>query len=59
MNYLFVMPSSTKIKQQAYVFPIGIAYVSASLKASGRKVFTLNLNYKEGSISEKIGRAHV
>lgn len=54
MNYLFVMPSSTKIKQQAYVFPIGIAYVSASLKASGRKVFTLNLNYKEGSISEII-----
>lgn len=59
MNYLFVMPSSTKIKTQAYVFPIGIAYVASSLKASGRveNVFTLNLNYKDGSVFDIIRQA--
>lgn len=57
MNYLFVMPSSTKIKTQAYVFPIGIAYVSSSLKASGRNVTTLNLNYKDGTVDDIIGDA--
>lgn len=56
MNYLFVMPSSTKIKNQAYVFPIGIAYVTASLKASGRNVVTLNLNYKDETVEEIIKR---
>lgn len=57
MNYLFVMPSSTKIKQQSYVFPIGIAYVSASLKHTGRTVQTLNLNYKDGEVTELIRTA--
>lgn len=57
MNYLFVMPSSTKIKNQAYVFPIGIAYVVASLKATGRNVFTLNMNYKDGTVQEIIEKA--
>lgn len=56
MNYLIVMPSSTKIKTQAYVFPIGIAYVSASLKATGRNVLTLNLNYKDGTVEEIISK---
>ena len=56
MNYLFVMPSSTRIKTQAYVFPIGIAYVSASLKATGRNVVTLNLNYKDGTVDEIISK---
>lgn len=51
MNYLLVMPQVTKINEQQYNFPTGIAYVSASLKSTvgvkKRKVFTLNLNYKE------------
>lgn len=50
MNYLIVMPQITKIKEQYYPFPIGLAYVSSSLKATGRNVVTLNLNYKEESI---------
>lgn len=53
MNYLLVMPQVTKIKEQQYTFPVGIAYVSASLKTTtgaSRKVFTLNLNYKEESL---------
>lgn len=54
MNYLLVMPQVTKINEQQYMFPSGIAYVSASLKSTlgvkKRKVFTLNLNYKEDSL---------
>lgn len=53
MNYLLVMPQVTKIKEQQYSFPIGIAYVSASFKAvvvENRNIFTLNLNYKEDSL---------
>lgn len=46
MNYLFVMPQLVKSETHSYMFPIGIAYVSASLKQAGRNVFTLNLNYK-------------
>ena len=44
------MPVLTEIPDQAYYFPIGIAYVSSSLKKSGRNVTTLNLNYKQDSI---------
>lgn len=53
MNYLLVMPQVTKIKEQQYIFPTGIAYVSASFKATiveKRNIFTLNLNYKEDSL---------
>ena len=54
MNYCIVMPRLTEIDEQAYQFPIGIAYVSASLKNSGRKVITYNLNYKNKDISQLI-----
>jgi len=46
LNYLMVMPVLTKDKNEQYGFPVGFASVSSALKASGRKVFTLNLNYK-------------
>ena len=48
-NWLIVMPKITMIDDQQYVFPVGIAYVSSALKATGRNVFTLNLNYKARS----------
>jgi len=54
MKYCIVMPKLTEIDDQAYMFPIGIAYVSASLKQSGRDVVTYNLNYKKGTIQEQI-----
>lgn len=54
MNYCIIMPRLTEIDEQAYEFPIGIAYVSASLKASGRNVITYNLNYKKGEISDLV-----
>ena len=34
-------------EKQEYMFPLGIAYVSSSLKKSGYNVFTLNLNFYE------------
>ena len=49
MNYLIVMPILTEIFEQSYTFPLGIAYVSASLKQTGRRVVTYNLNYKPGT----------
>lgn len=47
MQYGIVIPRYTSLENQAYFFPIGIGYVSSSLKQSGRNVFTLNMNYKE------------
>lgn len=54
MNYLIVMPILTEVFGQSYSFPLGIAYVSASLKQSGRNVTTYNLNYKRGTIKENL-----
>lgn len=56
MNYLIVMPILTEIFEQAYSFPLGIAYVSSSLKQTGRNVTTYNLNYKPGTIEENLER---
>ena len=47
LNWLIVMPKITMMEDQQYSFPIGLAYVSSALKATGRNVFTLNLNYKK------------
>lgn len=54
MNYLIVMPILTEIFEQSYTFPLGIAYVSASLKQTGRRVVTYNLNYKPGTIKDNL-----
>lgn len=54
MQYCLVMPKQTEIENQAYQFPIGIAYVASSLKYSGRKVITYNLTYKLGTVEELI-----
>ena len=49
LNYLFVMPRIATSNDSAYMFPYGFAMVLSALKASGRSVFTLNLNYKSDS----------
>ena len=54
INYLIVMPILTEIFDQSYTFPIGMAYVSSSLKRTGRNVITYNLNYKSGSIEDNL-----
>lgn len=46
-NVLLVIPPIVEDPTKWYVFPIGIAYVSASLKKFGFNVKTLNLNYKK------------
>ena len=52
MNYLFVMPKLVQETGDGYVFPLGIAYVSAAMKKAGFKVFNVNLNHREGTIDE-------
>lgn len=48
MNYLLVMPKRLASIDHFNIFPIGLAYVSASLKKGGYEVFTANLDYLEG-----------
>ena len=52
MNYCIVMPRLTDINEQSTQFPIGMAYVSSSLKQTGRNVITYNLTYKSGTTQE-------
>lgn len=47
LNYLLVMPRIATRNDMTYQLPYGLCMVSAALKASGRSVYTLNLNYKE------------
>lgn len=48
MNYLMVMPKSLGSIDHFNIFPIGLAYVSASLKKGGYQVYTANLDYLDG-----------
>lgn len=52
MNYCIVMPRLARDDDASYAFPIGMAYVSAALKATGRQVITYNMNYKKGTTFE-------
>ena len=54
LNFLLVMPRLVQSIDDGYVFPLGVAYVSSSMKKSGFNVFTLNLNHREGEVSEII-----
>lgn len=48
MNYLIVLPKASAKSSGGYnVFPVGIAYVSAYLKAHEHSVFTANLEFFE------------
>lgn len=50
MNYLIVMPKGSTMGETTHdiIFPLGIAYVSASLKQAGYSVTTANLEYCDG-----------
>lgn len=54
LNYLLAMPRTVQRVGDGYSFPLGIAYVSAALKKAGFNVYALNLNHREGSISDII-----
>lgn len=45
MNYLFVVPRDNSF--EFLTIPPGVVYVATSLKASGRKVFGVHLNYEQ------------
>lgn len=63
MNYLFVIPKGVSKAQCFNIFPIGIAYVSASLKQAGNNVCTINLEFNpEGvltALKQTISSNHV
>ena len=46
LNYLLVMPRLVECIGDGYVFPLGMSYISASMKAEGFKVYTVNLSHK-------------
>lgn len=46
MNYLIVCPKFIDSSSGYYPFPLGIAYINASLKLVRNTVYQLNLNYK-------------
>jgi radical SAM superfamily enzyme YgiQ (UPF0313 family) len=48
LNYLLVMPRFVRNSGDSYGFPLGIAYISSSLKRAGFNVTTLNLNHCDG-----------
>ena len=50
LNFLLAMPRLVQKVGDGYVFPLGMAYVSASLKQAGFNVFTLNLNHQKGKV---------
>jgi len=54
LNFLLVMPRLVQSIGDGYVFPLGIAYVSSSMKKAGFNIVTLNLNHREGDVSEII-----
>lgn len=49
-NYLLVMPRLVQNIGDGYSFPLGITYISGSLKSSGYNVITLNLNHRKGEV---------
>jgi anaerobic magnesium-protoporphyrin IX monomethyl ester cyclase len=56
MNYLMVMPKSLGTIDNFNIFPIGLAYVSASMKKAGFNVFTANLDYLAGDTHANLQR---
>lgn len=59
LNYLMVIPYKLTNK---YAFPAGLGIVTASLKASGRNVYTLNLDLYDNPLNileHEIGKNHI
>ncbi|HEB78886.1 MAG TPA: radical SAM protein, partial [Rhodospirillales bacterium] len=56
MKCLLVVPMFANIGQ-SYDFPLGIAYISSTLKQAGYDVHCLNLNHQELAPTESLARA--
>jgi len=50
LNYLLIMPRFITNSDLGYFFPVGLPYVSSSMKKAGLAVHTLNLNHCQGGI---------
>jgi radical SAM superfamily enzyme YgiQ (UPF0313 family) len=55
-NYLLALPKESAKVSGHNVFPVGIAYVSAYLKAQGHRVFTANLEFFEETTQDALKR---
>ncbi len=55
MRILLIVPKFVSYGRH-YNFPLGLAYVSASLKKSGFEVFCLNLNHCKDSTENEVTR---
>jgi anaerobic magnesium-protoporphyrin IX monomethyl ester cyclase len=53
-RYLLIMPRVAQQVGDGYSFPLGITYISGSLKAAGFNISTLNLNHYDGDVGEII-----
>jgi anaerobic magnesium-protoporphyrin IX monomethyl ester cyclase len=56
-RHLLVMPRTVQQAGDGYFFPLGILYISSSLKEAGFEVYTLNLNHQNGEVAEIIKNA--
>ncbi|MFH0855136.1 MAG: radical SAM protein [Candidatus Omnitrophota bacterium] len=54
LNYLLVMPRLVQNIGDGYSFPLGIAYISSSMKKAGYNVWAVNLNHRQGEIDRLI-----
>lgn len=54
LNFLLIMPRIVNKIGDGYSFPLGLPYVSASMKKAGFHVFTFNLNHYEGDVEELV-----
>ncbi|MDR1193748.1 MAG: cobalamin-dependent protein [Peptococcaceae bacterium] len=51
LNYLLVMPRIVNNLGDGYSFPLGLPYISKTMKKAGFNVYTLNLNHYAGNIN--------
>ncbi len=54
LNILLIIPRLVRMVGEGYQFPLGIAYISASLKKAGYKVFNINLNHDGRAVQDII-----
>lgn len=54
LNYLLIMPCFIENTADELIFPLGIAYISASMKTKGFNTYTLNLNHYSNRIEETL-----
>lgn len=52
LNFLLIMPRIVNKVGDGYSFPLGLPYISASMKKAGLQVFTYNLNHHAGKVED-------